>query len=123
MPTVLMTFFTEEVQTIRDALPTEEGGGAKFCSPAKPDSVAACLETFESVNSVIVRKLISRMKMTQCLLDSCPASLLRDSLPVITDIFSLTLSMFLLSRELFRSPSKKQTFGLYSKNHLLIPNC
>ena len=77
-------FFAEKVQTIRDALPTEEGGGTKYCSPAEPDSVAACLQTFESVDTAVVRKVFSQMKMAQCL-DSCPASLLRDSLPVITD--------------------------------------
>ena len=79
------------MQTIRDALPTQEGGGAKFCSPAEPDSVGSCLETFESVNSVVVRKVIFQMRMTQCLLDSCLSSLLRDSLPVITDILNVSL--------------------------------
>ena len=55
-------FFAENVQTIRDTLPTQKRGGAKFCSPAECDSVAACLETLESVNSIVVGKVISRMK-------------------------------------------------------------
>ena len=85
------------MQTIRDALPTQEGGGAKFCSPAEPDSVGSCLETFESVNSVVVRKVIFQMRMTRCLLDSCLSSLLRDSLPVITDILTDIINVSLES--------------------------
>ena len=86
--------FAEKVLTAkRDALPTQQGSGAKICPSAEVDSVVACLETFESENSVGVRKLISQMKM----MDPLPASLLRDSLPVIIDILNDIINVSLES--------------------------
>ena len=74
-------------------MPTQQGSGAKICPSAEVDSLVACLETFESENSVGVRKLISQMKM----MDPLPASLLRDSLPVIIDILNDIINVSLES--------------------------